>query len=157
VRIHRESQISPQVHADDAGGFFAHAGQRFQRSALDGDLGAVFFNQGFSHGDEVFGFVAKQAQRANIKNQVSFFGPGIAVCVRKALKQPRRYRINAFVGTLRRQANRHQQLQRRFKMQRGLRVGEIFFEDRGDFFCLFEGANSRSAHAQCLAKSGTPQ
>jgi len=86
VRIHREGQTAPQVHADNTGCFFAHTRQGFQLGALGGHLRRILSHQNLGHGDKVFGLVAEQPQRVDIGGHLGLLGHSIALRMGKALK-----------------------------------------------------------------------
>ena len=126
VRIDNDPGFDAEgVAENNVGGFASDARQVREGFQVAGNLAVMVLGDGGGRGADVFGFVAKEAGRADEFLDVFLRGGGHARCVGKLLEKRGGDHVDAFVGALRGEDGGNEKLESASVIERtmGVRVG----------------------------------
>src|SRR6266567_467368 len=125
--VHDDAFVFPKrVSENNIRCFPAYAGQRPQFFHGIGNFALMFFRNRAHCPANTLRFASKKSCRFDRGFKLGLRGISIISCPPVLLKQPRSNHVDAFVGALRREDRRHQQLQRISKIQLAVGAGINF-------------------------------
>ncbi|MCY1535937.1 hypothetical protein D9M68_713660 [compost metagenome] len=127
VRVHGHRGLAERGVEHHVGGLAAHAGQGFQRLAGLRHFAAVLLQQNLAGGDGVLRLRAEESDGFDVVRQARFAQRQQALRRAMLREELARGDVDRFIGGLRRQQHRDQQLERRvvFEFGGGMGIGRL--------------------------------
>jgi hypothetical protein len=125
VGVDRDRGDAEGVAEHDVRGLPPHPGQRLERGAIGRDLAVVVVEKGVGQADELPGAAVLEPEHPHDVAHVGLVRAGEGGRVGPPPEELRGHRVHAFVGRLRGQDGRHEELERALMVEgaAGVRVG----------------------------------
>jgi len=132
VCIHRKGCVPSQVNGDDAGSLSTDSGQRLELCTRHGHKPSVILNQGLRRRDDVLCLASVKSAR--LDHRLELVGRSFGVGLSSGVSSEQRGcdHVDALVGTLRRENDGDQKLERGPVTELDLRVRHVCIEPIDD-------------------------